>query len=95
MRFDFRAPIESFPDFLRSLSPTELVVGWSERTDPAEMHIGTVASVDSRTVAINYITGIARREGTPRHMAVRDITCCQIRTSYINFYQRHFDRQAR
>ena len=95
VQFDFRAPIESCPDFLRSLSPTELVIVESERTDPPEMHIGTVASADSRTVAINYITGIARREDEPRQIAVRDITSCQIRTNYIGFYQRHFDRQAR
>ena len=95
VQFNFSAPIESFPDFLRSLSPTELVIVESERTDPAEMHIGTVASADSRTVAINYITGIARREDEPRQMAVRDITSCQIRTNYLNFYQRHFDRLAR
>ena len=95
VQFDFSALIESFPDFLCSLSPTELVIVESERTDPAEMHIGTVASADSRIVAINYITGIARREDAPRQMAVRDITSCQIRTNYLNFYQRHFDRQAR
>ena len=95
MQFDFRAPIESFPDFLHSVSPTELVIIESERTDPPEMHIGTVASADSRTVAINYITGIARRDDEPRRMAVRDITSCQIRTNYLRFYQRHFDRQSR
>ena len=95
VQFDFSAPIESFPDFLRSLPPNELVIIESERTDPPEMHIGTVSSADSRTVAINYITGIARREDTPRQMSVRDITSCQIRTNYISFYQRHFDRLAR
>lgn len=95
VQFDFRAPIESFPDFLHSLSPTELVIVEAERTEPTEMNIGTVASANSRTVAINYITGIARREDTPRKMAIRDITSCQIRTNYINFYQRHLDRQAR
>ncbi len=95
VQFDFSAPIESFPDFLRSLSPTELVIIESERTNPPEMHIGTVASAESRVVAINYITGIARREDTPRQMLVRDITSCQIRTNYIRFYQNHFDRQAR
>jgi len=95
VQFDFRAPIESFPDFLRSLSPTELVIVESERTDPPEMQIGTVASADSSTVAINYNTGIESREDTPRQMAVRDITSCQIRTNYICYYQRHFDRLAR
>jgi hypothetical protein len=92
VKFGFSAPMESFPDFLRSLPPTELVIIESELTDPPQMNIGTVASVDSRSVAINYMTGIARREETPRKMSVRDITSCQIRTNYISFYQRHFDR---
>jgi hypothetical protein len=95
VQFDFRGPIDSFPDFLLSLPATELVIIESERTDPPEMQIGTVGSVDSRSVAINYITGIARREDTPRQMAVRDITSCQIRTNYIIFYQHYFDRLAR
>ncbi len=92
VQFDFMAPIDSFPEFLRSLPPTELVIVESERTDPPAMHIGTIASADSRTVAINYITGIARQEDTPRQMVVRDIASCRIRTNYISFYQRHFDR---
>jgi hypothetical protein len=94
VQFDFTAPIESFPEFLLSLPPTELVIVESERTSPPEMHIGTVASAASRTVAINYITGIARREETPRQMLVRDITSCQIRTNYLSFYQRHLDQLA-
>jgi len=93
--FDFRLPIASFESFLRSLPSHEIVIVEGEATDPREFLIGTMAHVGDVVVGVNHFTGIARITGPPEEIATDQITCCQIRTNYIGFYQRYFERNRR
>lgn len=90
--FDFRVPIHSFEAFLQSRGEEEILVIEDELGEDPDFLIGTVAGVDAEAVEIRHFTGIARLvEPLPR-LAIDRITCCQMSTSYIGFYQRHFDR---
>ncbi len=93
--FDLHSPIDNYAAFLGSISKTELVIVESEKTNPENMLIGTVEGIDSKSVRVNYITGIARQLESPCEMLLRDVTSCQIGSNYLRFYQRHFERQQR
>ena len=90
--FDFRLPIASFESFLSSLPSHEIVIVEGEATDPKEFLIGTVSHVSDEVVGVNHFTGVARITKPPEEIKIDQITCCQIRTNYIGFYQRYFER---
>ena len=89
VRFDFRAPIESFDTFLASRPANEIVIVENEASDPPEFLIGTVASVARGTVTIRTFDGTAQLVEPPEEIGTNRITSCQILTTYANFYQRH------
>lgn len=90
--FDFRVPIKSYGSFLTTLSPDEIVIVEDEISEPKVFLIGTVSHVDGGAVTIRHFTGAGRLVEPPERISSDQITSCQIRTNYIHFYQRHFER---
>lgn len=90
--FSFRVPVHSFEVFLQSRGEDEIIIVEDESADDPEFLIGPIANMDKDTVEIGHFTGIARLvEPLPR-IAMERITCCQMDTNYIRFYQRYFER---
>jgi hypothetical protein len=92
INFGFGVPIQSFEAFLQSRGEHEIIIVQDEAADDPEFLIGTVAGVDADAVEIRHFTGIARVEEPYPRIAMDRITCCQMGTDYIRFYQRHFNR---
>ena len=90
--FDFRAPIESYDSFLAALSPDEMAIVEDEMAEPQQFLIGTVSHVDGDAATINHFTGVGRLVEPKETISLARITSCQIRTNYIQIYQRHFER---
>lgn len=90
--FSFRVPLSSFEAFLVSRADGEIIIVEGEAAKEPVFLIGTVAGVDADVVEICHFTGIARIEEPSPSLAIDRITCCQLMTNYIGFYQRHFDR---
>jgi hypothetical protein len=90
--FSFHAAIQSYDSFLASRDPDEIVIVENEGTEPKEFLIGTVDHVDRGTATIRHFTGGGRLVEPYEEIATDQITSCQTRTNYIQFYQRHFER---
>ena len=89
--FDFRVPIQSFEDFLHSREKEEIIIVEDESEDP-NFWIGTVAAVNAEDVELLPFTGAARILDPASRIPFDRISCCQMNTNYIRFYQRYFDR---
>lgn len=92
--FDFRVPIQSYAAFLASRGPKEIIVVEDERPDTWDFVIGTVAKVEEETVHLDHFTAIGRWSKQPLPLPLERITCCQIATNYIQFYERYFGRMT-
>ncbi len=90
--FDYRAPIESYDSFLGARSPDEIVIVEDEITEPKQFLIGTVSHIDDGSATIRHFTGVGRLVEPQETIPTDQITSCQIRTNYIQFYQRYFER---
>jgi hypothetical protein len=90
--FDFRAPIDSYESFLADVSSDEIVIVEGEAADPQQFLIGIVSHVEGNGVTIRHFTGVGRLVEPHETIVASQITSCQIRTNYIQFYQRHFER---
>jgi len=93
--FDFRVPMDSFESFLKSREENEIIILEEESDGSSGLLIGPVASMNTDAVEIRHFTGIGRLAQPMPSMAIDRITCCQMDTNYICFYQRHFDRLSR
>lgn len=90
--FGYRPPIRSYDVFLRSLPNDEIVILEDELADDPVFIIGTLQSVDVDKASIRFFTGAANWQDAPSVIEIARITSCQIKTNYINFYARHFER---
>jgi hypothetical protein len=57
-----------------------------------EFVIGRVLQTTPREVHIHHFSGAANWAQQPTRLRFSDITSCQVGTNYLNFYQRHFER---
>lgn len=58
------------------------------------LFIGNILKVTRSGVLGHYFSGAANWAKRPERLKFKDITCCQVGTNYIKFYQRHFERAA-
>ncbi|MEM6550872.1 MAG: hypothetical protein AAF750_01860 [Planctomycetota bacterium] len=86
-------PLDSWPElfaFLENDSPMLIIE--SEYGDDPEFLIGFISEVFDTKLKLWHFTGAARWEDEPTEMRYDRVTCCQLNTTYINGYKRHFDR---
>ena len=53
--------------------------------------IGRVLKSTAAGVQVLEFSGAANWEKLPTEAKFKDVTCCQVGTNYVNFYQRYFD----
>ena len=92
--FKTNYPIESFDAFLQNLPSHEIVSIENESIESSKFYIGRFLSADKRAVTIQEFTGAGNWEGQVTKIPNTAITCCQIKTNYINFYSRYFKRTS-
>jgi hypothetical protein len=90
--FSYRAPLQSLEAFLGSRGKEKILIVEDEASDPPEFWIGPVMGINADHVELRHFTGIARVIEPPARIEMERITCCQMDTNYIRFYQRYFDR---
>ncbi len=56
--------------------------------------IGTILKVSKTEAQGRYFSGAAKWAKSPEKLKFKEITCCQVDTNYVNFYQRHFGQHA-
>ena len=88
--FTVDLPIESYSALLASLPEYEIVI--LEDEHEGEFLIGTMHDVSEDVISINYFNGAGDWDDAPTEIATANITSCQLGTSYINAYTRHFER---
>lgn len=91
--FAQKYPLESWPKlfaFLEKDSPMLIIE--SEYGDDPDFLIGFMSEVLDTKLKLWHFTGSARWEDEPAEMRYDRLTCCQLNTTYIDGYKRHFDR---
>jgi hypothetical protein len=56
--------------------------------------IGRLVLATATEAQVHHFTGTGRWEEEPTSIPVESITCCQVANNYLNFYARHFARNA-
>lgn len=87
--------IQSFGAFLSSLTKQTIVIVENESQNNRLFAIGRVLDVSGDYVSVLEFSGMANWESEATHIALGDITCCQIQSNYINFYARYFERSGK
>ena len=90
--FSHCPPISSWSELFESLSDDEIVIIEDEASGDPLFFIGKILSAERKLVAGHSFTGIGRWDDDPWEIGYKKITCCQLNTSYVNAYQRHFAR---
>jgi len=65
-----------------------------EAGEEKDFLIGRVLKTTATGVQIQHFSGAANWAESPEKLNFKNITCCQVGTNYVNFYQRHFTRNA-
>ena len=65
-----------------------------EDLDDPDFLIGRVEEANATAVEMQWFSGTGRWDDELATLAFDDITCCQVGTNYLNFYQRYFERTA-
>ena len=65
-----------------------------ETSEEPDFLIGRALEMDDDTVCFAYFSGIGVWAAAPDEIEFSDITSCQVDTTYLNFYRRHFERHA-
>jgi hypothetical protein len=82
--------IESFRVFLSVLTPKQFAIVEDELSDPPEFYIGRVISTDRKTIEIHEFSGVAKWAENVTEIDASKITCVQVGTNYIKFYEDYF-----
>ena len=72
----------------------EFMIIEREALEEPDFFIGVILKVTKGGVQGRYFSGAANWAESPEKLKFRDITSCQVRTNYINVYQRHFQKIA-
>jgi len=72
----------------------EFMILEREAGDEPDLFIGVILKSTRTGVQGRYFSGAANWAESPENLKFRDITSCQVRTNYINVYQRHFQQHA-
>jgi hypothetical protein len=64
-----------------------------ETSEEPDFLIGRALETDDEAVYFAYFSGIGVWAAAPDEVQFDDLTSCQVDTSYLNFYRRHFARQ--
>jgi hypothetical protein len=91
----FGAPLnlQSWETILEQLSAfSELLIVESEKPKSEDFILGQFLGISQQTAFFKYLTGTGRWLDEPAAIRLRDITCCQVETNYVNFYQKYLDQ---
>jgi hypothetical protein len=56
--------------------------------------IGRLVLATATEAQVHHFTGTGRWEEEPTSLPIESLTCCQVANNYLNFYARHFARNA-
>jgi hypothetical protein len=90
--FQTNHSLDSFSSFLGGLAPNQIVIIEDETPDASDFYIGKLLSVGKKSIEIHEFTGAGNWKRNSETIDIARITCCQIETNYIAFYDRHFRR---
>lgn len=83
--------IDSFASLLSGLTPNQIIILEEESLDESGFWIGRYVWREDQTHWMHEFTGAGNWNPDLTELDLNAITCCQIETNYIRFYQRYFD----
>ena len=86
--------IDSFASLLAGLSPNEITILEEETLDNSGFWIGRYAWREDQTHWMHEFTGAGDWKDKMTQIDLDVVTCCQLDTNYIRFYQRHFNSRG-
>lgn len=90
--FDASLDISSYVAFLKSLASSEIIILEDELADDPVFLIGEFSGVDGSRICIRYFNGAAEWDDQPSEIETERVTCCRVRSNYINYYSKYFMR---
>jgi hypothetical protein len=94
----FGAPLnlQSWETIIEQLSAfSELLIVESEKPKSEDFILGHFLGIVQQTAFFKFLTGTGRWLDEPAAIRLKDITCCQVETNYVNFYQKYLDQAMR
>ncbi len=89
--FTLPHPIDSFATLLNGLSADLIVILEEESLEDSRFLIGRYVWRENGTHQMHEFTGAGNWSDRLTEIDLESITCCQLDTNYIRYYQRHFD----
>lgn len=83
--------IDSFESVLAGLPPNQIAILEEESLDASEFWIGRYVWREDRTHWIHEFSGAANWDNELTEINLDAVTCCQLKSNYIKFYQRYFN----
>jgi len=83
--------LDSFASLLAGLAPNQIAIVEEESLDESGFWIGRYVWREDQTHWMHEFTGAGRWEDELTQLDLDAVTCCQLDTNYIRYYQRHFD----
>ncbi|WP_413432553.1 hypothetical protein [Crateriforma spongiae] len=83
--------IDSFASLLAGLAPNQITILEEESLDESGFWIGRYVWREDRTHWMHEFTGDGNWEDDLTELDLDAVTCCQLDTNYVRFYQRYFD----
>ncbi|WP_155403926.1 hypothetical protein [Variovorax paradoxus] len=65
-----------------------------EAGEEKDFAIGRVEAITTTGVRFKHFSGAATWADSTVELKYENITCCQVGSNYVNFYQRHFERNS-
>ena len=91
--FEHNYELKSWKSFFKSaMKSHQYFIIEEEEYEEPEFNIGQVLELKDDEIALKYFTGIARWIEEPVIIKYSDITCIQVETNYLSFYQRYFNK---
>ena len=93
INFEHNYVLESWQSFIHSaMKNHEYFIVEEEEYEEPEFNIGRILNLEEKEFTLRYFTGVARWIEEPVIIKYSDVTCIQIETNYLNFYQKYFNK---
>lgn len=89
--FSMPHKIDSFASLLAGLPANEITILEKETLNDSEFWIGRYVWREDETHWMHEFTGAGNWDDKVTQIDLEVVTCCQLDTNYIRFYQRHFN----
>jgi hypothetical protein len=92
--FNLDYDLSSWENFLKAASKKHnLFILEEEKIGESKFNIGKILKIGANKVTMNYFTGVARWLDKPVEIKYKNLTCCQMQNSYLNVYERYFNKK--